>query len=269
MWAGTCVVPAHISSSGCNKMDINNIFNCEFTRLSDLLVPLDVLAAQVGIIEGYPDYTVSAHGRKDGHTIDKTADTMCVPYPYTVPVDKTCAMHCKHHHISTLDEKIHDLWTQEIAWRTKILYNHAIDRAVMESIDADPNACVIVHLMSGYLVALDYEHLSDFIILNVPNSFPMLAKLIYQYNVRCVEGNTSIAVKEFTKGYTQIISDPRKHKLYCPVYTAHGDDDIVPPDKLINGSIDGYNMLDHQRSILISDAIIAGIQNHRRIILTV
>lgn len=245
----------------------SNIFECEFTRLSDLMIPMAVFNNQVQRVEGIDTYNVAIRKRIDGEVRDITSDMRVLPYPFVDPVRPSWAKHCKTHSINTLSERDHAQWKAEIDYRTNPYCVNAIDSTLVEQIDATPHLGTIVHLMSGYLVTVDYRYLDDITIITFPEEFPKIGNLLKHYRQKSVNGNVRDQL-ELLEGIKRVASDDHYIKFYYPVYHT-ADDEITPITKLITGTYQRTNLLPLAHTIQLSEEILEKLRMRKRIIVTV
>lgn len=242
----------------------SNLFECEFTRLSDIMIPLKTFSEQVELIEGIGEYHISLKKLINGKYVDVTDSVYTAPYPFTVPVQPQLAEYCKEHSINTLAECVHDEWKREIDFRATPFCETALDEKVIQQIDDTPYLGAIVHLMSGYIVTVDYRYLTDIQIGIFPNSFNKLKPLLDHCRPMTVAGDARGEI-ELAAGVQQIASDDWYVKFYFPEY--HLEDGSVSTD-LITGTFKTTNLLSFNHTQVVSSEILAKLQQRKRIILT-
>lgn len=245
----------------------SNIFECEFTKLADIMIPVQTFIQQVNMVEGLPSYTVRLC-KEVGEERRDVTDTMYVlPYPFVDPCDDRLAEYCKTNALDSLTKKEHDEWKAKVDYRIHPFCENALSAELIEQIDQTPYLGILVHVMTGYIATFDYRYLDDMFTMTFHANLPSLIRIIRKYGPVQKYANKHDR-QVISKSIRDLLLQDKYMKFYCPSYRTE-EGGITPISKTITGTYQDYNMMCLAYTLTLDGEIVEKVKARKRMIITV
>ena len=235
------------------------IFTENFTKLSDLLIPLPVFNKMVQYVEGLPEFMLM---RKmfvsDTESYDISNDTYVLPYPYLEPLYDARQL------AAVKDEaarsRIVNEWKHKVFERSSKFAENGLMQHVITEFDNDPDHAVIIHITSGTMVFFHYSCIKDLSVLNMHCRLPQMASLSK------LEVPDEVAQRNIDIMYRTHLMDARYRQVY--VFDYIKQDPSNPTGQAILATTQDHTAMSIDISTKVANNILTSVKAHKKIILT-
>lgn len=236
-----------------------NIFSENYTKLSDLLIPLPVFNKMVQYVEGLPEFMlVRKMFLSDTESHDISNDTFVFPYPYLEPLYDV-------RQLSTIKDeaarsKVESEWKHKVFERASKFAENGILQHTIDEFDNDSDQGVIIHIVSGTMVFFHYSCIKDIYVINLHCRLPQMMSLSK------LDITDEITQHTINMLYRTHLLDARYRQVYAFDYIK--SDPCNPTGQPILATTQDHTAMPINISTKIAANIISSVKDHKKIILT-
>lgn len=156
---------------------IEELYKYGYTRLQDILVPLDVVEKQIRAIEGIYNFKFVVHNPVSGKVIPNS-ERYTIPYPYISGIrDKYPEL---YNSLEANDDYAHE-FREMFDERIFPYHTFTFPKDYIFNVDNNPNVCTILNMVNGSLGAFDRTKVRALVPLTIPYNLPTMV-----YNLRAI-----------------------------------------------------------------------------------